>query len=97
MPKFVFFEVEICRLGVQNVKLGKIWPRRFNGLEKDKAGAKIWGLYLKKQRNGATMQLPEDLENTPFNKVPVYEKCKVFTCNHACNLPVIIDSVSCKS
>ena len=25
--------------------------------------------------------------------MPVYEKCKVFTCNHACNLPVIIDSV----
>ena len=28
-----------------------------------------------------------------FNKVPVYEKCKVFTCNHTCNLHVIIDSV----
>ena len=27
--------------------------------------------------------------------MPVYEKCKVFTCNHACNLPVIIDSVQC--
>ena len=28
--------------------------------------------------------------------MPVYEKCKVFTCNHACNLPVIIDSVDDK-
>ena len=25
---------EICRFGVQNVKLAKIQPRRFNGLEK---------------------------------------------------------------
>ena len=25
--------------------------------------------------------------------MPVYEKCKVFTCNHTCNLPVIIDNV----
>ena len=25
--------------------------------------------------------------------MPVYEKCNVFTCNHTCNLPVIIDSV----
>ena len=24
--------------------------------------------------------------------MPVYEKCKVFTCKHTCNLPVIIDS-----
>ena len=24
--------------------------------------------------------------------MPVYEKCKVFTCKYACNLPVIIDS-----
>ena len=29
-----------------------------------------------------------------FNKVPVYEKCKVFTCSYACNLHVIIDSVN---
>ena len=28
--------------------------------------------------------------------MPVYEKCKVFTCNHTCNLPVIIDSVQMK-
>ena len=26
--------------------------------------------------------------------MPVYEKCKVFTCNHTCNLPVNIDSVA---
>jgi hypothetical protein len=26
--------------------------------------------------------------------VPVYEKCKVFTCSHACNMHVIIDSVA---
>ena len=26
----------------------------------------------------------------------VYEKCKVFTCNDTCNLPVIIDSVELK-
>ena len=25
---------EICKFWVQNVKLGKIWPRHFNGLEK---------------------------------------------------------------
>ena len=25
--------------------------------------------------------------------MPVYEKCKVFTCSYACNLHVIIDSV----
>ena len=25
--------------------------------------------------------------------MPAYEKCKVFTCSHACNLHVIIDSV----
>ena len=41
MPKFVFFEVEICRFGVQNVKLGKIWPRRFNGLKKMKLEPKF--------------------------------------------------------
>ena len=41
------------------------------------------------------MYFPEALENTPFiGKVPVYEKCKVFTCNYTCNLHVIIDSVS---
>ena len=34
---------------------------------KNVAGAKIWSHYLKKQRNGATIRLPEDLENTPFN------------------------------
>ena len=41
MPKFVFFEVEICRFGIQNVKLGKIWPRRFNGLKKMKLEPKF--------------------------------------------------------
>ena len=33
---------------------------------KNKQVAKIWGLYLKKQRFGDTMQFPEGLENTPF-------------------------------
>ena len=33
---------------------------------KNVAGAKIWGLYLKKQRIGATMQSPEGLEDSPF-------------------------------
>ena len=28
--------------------------------------------------------------------MPVYEKCKVFTCKHTCNLPVIINSVLCR-
>ena len=36
---------------------------------KNKQVAKIWGLYLKKQRFGDTMQFPEGLENTPFNKL----------------------------
>ena len=35
---------------------------------KSKQVAKIWGLYLKKQRFGDTMQFPEGLENTPFTK-----------------------------
>ena len=34
--------------------------------QKSKQVAKIWGLYLKKQRFGDTMQFPEGLENTPF-------------------------------
>ena len=34
---------------------------------KNKQAAKIWGLYLKKQRFCDTMQFPEGLENTPFN------------------------------
>ena len=34
---------------------------------KNKQVAKIWGLYLKKQRFGDTMLFPEGLENTPFN------------------------------
>ena len=34
--------------------------------KKNKQVAKIWGLYLKKQRFGDTMQFPEGLENTPF-------------------------------
>ena len=33
---------------------------------KNEQVAKIWGLYLKKQRFGDTMQFPEGLENTPF-------------------------------
>ena len=33
---------------------------------KNRQVAKIWGLYLKKQRFGDTMQFPEGLENTPF-------------------------------
>ena len=34
---------------------------------KNKQVAKIWGLFLKKQRFGDTMQFPEGLENTPFS------------------------------
>ena len=34
--------------------------------QKNVAGAKIWGLQLKKQRFGDTMQLPEGLEDSPF-------------------------------
>ena len=34
---------EICRFGVQNVKLGKIGPRRFIGLEKTKLDLKFEG------------------------------------------------------
>ena len=56
MPKFVFFELpEICRFGIQNVKLGKIWPLRFNGLEKTKLEPKFEVSDLKKQRFGDTM------------------------------------------
>ena len=36
---------------------------------KNVAGAKIWSHYLKKQRNGATIQLPEDLKDSPFNTI----------------------------
>ena len=36
---------------------------------KSKQVAKIWGLYLKKQRFGDTMQFPEGLENTIMIKV----------------------------
>ena len=34
---------------------------------KNKQGAQIWSLCLKKQRFGTTMYFPEGLENTPFN------------------------------
>ena len=33
---------------------------------KNVAEAKIWGLYLKKQRFGANMHSPEGLEDSPF-------------------------------
>ena len=36
---------------------------------KNKQVAKIWGLYLKKQRFGDTMQFPEDLGNTPLTNL----------------------------
>ena len=39
---------EMCRFRIQNVKFGQIRPHHFNGLKKKVAGAKIWGLYLKK-------------------------------------------------
>ena len=45
MPKFVFFEylhfTWNSHFGVWNVKLGKIWPRRFNWLEKTKLEPKF--------------------------------------------------------
>ena len=45
MPKFVFFEylhfTWNSHFGIQNVKLGKIWPRRFNGLKKTKLEPKF--------------------------------------------------------
>ena len=36
---------------------------------KNKQVAEIWGLLLKKQRFGATMQFPEGLENTLFKEL----------------------------
>ena len=33
---------------------------------KNKQVAKIWGLYLKKQRFGDTIRFPEGLEDIPF-------------------------------
>ena len=51
MPKSLFLELETSNFGyshvfssrfvVQNVKLGKIWPRRFNGLKKTKLEPKF--------------------------------------------------------
>ena len=35
---------------------------------KNEQVAKIWGLYLKKQTFGDTMQFPEGLENTPLTQ-----------------------------
>ena len=37
---------------------------------KNKQLAKIWDLWLKKQRFGATICFPEGFENTPFNHDP---------------------------
>ena len=36
---------------------------------KNKQVAKIWGLYLKKQKIGATISSPESLENTPIKMI----------------------------
>ena len=55
---------------------------------KSKQAAKIWGLYLKKQRFSDTMQFPEGLENTPFNfanksfLVPLCNFCLSFLLSH---------------
>ena len=39
---------------------------------KNKQVAKIWGLYLKKQEFGDTMQSPEGLEDSPFKSYHCY-------------------------
>ena len=46
---------------------------------KNKQVATTWSLELKKQRFGATLQSPEDLENTPFKSKRIkFYKCKLF-------------------
>ena len=53
---------------------------------KNKHVAKIWGLYLKKQRFGDTMWFPEGLENTPWN----FDYTKGWSPKFATGLNVII-------
>ena len=48
---------------------------------KNKQVAKVWSLYLKKQKIGATMYFPEGLENTPFTAL----RSTGFPWQSACN------------
>ena len=71
MPKKMFLELlkyaEICRFGVQNVKLGKIWPCHFSRLKKSWLEPKFEVCSSKNKKFGTTMQSPEGLEDSPFN------------------------------